>query len=189
MPEKHKTRSIKRIAKVFAIILLVGAAAGGVFVGYMFYQEYPIPIIAIECEMENDQNSSPHAINGKRHYLIKKKRNSSTPEGLYRPAYYNDLITQDTSFEDYWRQYPYRGPSEWRGRPGYTFTAPVGYRGHNEWSHWIARDNLEVIFWFKDEKSDKWDFERPSKCRQITFEEFASESKRGLQQAKSELRF
>ncbi len=189
MPEKQKTRGIKHIAKVFAIVLLIASAAGGIFYGYVSYQEYPIPMIAIECEMEKDQNPSPNVIRGKRHYLVKKKRNSSTPEGLYRPAYYKNLITQDTSFEDYWRQYGFHGPSEWRGRPAYIFSPAIGDRGHDKWSHWIMRDNLEVIYWFKDEKSDKWDFERPNNCRQITFEEFSLESKRGLQQAKSKLSF
>ena len=53
----------------------------------------------------------------------------------------------------------------------------------------VTRDNLQVIYWEKYKKSDKWKSEKMGKCRQITFDEFYADSERGLNEAKSKLKF
>ena len=175
----------KWILKWFAIVcVVIGVGIGG-WLGYMEYQNQIVPMIAIECEDEKGFGSTMSGgIKTKRHYLVQKRRKSSSPHALYRPSYYNETIKLDTSPDDYWQSDRFNKTTSWKGRPAYGF-------GSRELSsvHWIVRDNLQVIYWTKGEKSEKWKSEKIGKCRQITFDEFYAESKRGLNEVKSKLKF
>jgi len=77
----------------------------------------------------------------------------------------------------------------WKGQPAYTFHPPsYDDRSGLKW-HWIVRETLQVIHWMKDKKSDEWKSEFMGKYRQITYDEFYAESERGLNEAKSKLKF
>ena len=180
----------KWILKWLAIVCVVIVVVIGVWIGYEKYQDQIVPIIAIECEKEKGFGVTKRGgIENKRHYLVQKWRNSSSPKGLYRPSYYNDMITFETSPDDFYEQYPFEEITLWEGRPAYSFAPPSydGFRGLRR--HWITRENLQVIWWTKDKKSDKWKSEKMGQCRQITFKEFYAESKRGLNEVKSKLKF
>jgi hypothetical protein len=174
----------KWLLKWFAIVcVVIGAGIGGWF-GYMEYQDQIVPMIAIECEDEKGWASQKAGgIKTKLHYLVQKRRKSSSPHALYRPSYYNSPTNLDTSPDDFWEQSSFDGTTSYEGRPAYTFGARYDQK------HWIARDNLQVIYWTKDKKSKKRKSEKVGKCRQITFDEFYAESRRGLNEVKSKLKF
>jgi hypothetical protein len=174
----------KWILKWFAIVcVVIGVGIGG-WLGYMEYQNQIVPMIAIECEDEKGIDGTyPGGIKTKRHYLVQKRRKSSSPHVLYRPSYYNETIKLDTSPDDFSEQYLFDGTTSWEGRPAYSF----GPRYDEK--HWIVRDNLQVIYWTKGEKSEKWKSAKIGKCRQITFDEFYADSERGLNEVKSKLKF
>jgi hypothetical protein len=175
----------KWLLKWFAIVcVVIGVGIGGWF-GYMEYQDQIVPMIAIECEDEKGF-SSPMAggIKTKLHYLVQKRRKSSSPHGLYRPSYYNSPTNLDTSPDDYWRQYPFDTTTTVDGQPAYIFKK---FNGRVE--HGIARENLQVSVSWEIKKSEKWEIKKLGKCRQITFDEFYAESRRGLNEVKSKLKF
>jgi hypothetical protein len=180
----------KWILKWFAIVCVVFGVGIGGWLGYMEYQDQIVPMVAIECEDEKgfDATAKSGGIKTKRHYLVQKRRKGSSPHALYRPSYYNKQINLDTSPDDYRMQSSFDGTTSWEGRSAYTFD-PISYSSKIDSGHWIVRDNLQVIFWVKDEKSKKWKSEIMGKCRQITFDEFYAESKRGLNEVKSKLKF
>ena len=176
--------------KWFAIVcVVIGVGLGGWF-GYMEYQDQIVPMIAIECKSEKfPAGRTGGIIKNKRHYLVQKRREGSLPTGLYRPSYYQKTITLETSPDDYWKQYPFNKTTSWEGRPAYSFDPPTYDDRRGKQGHWIIRDNLQVIWWTKDKKSEEWKSEKMGKCRQIMFDEFYAESKRGLNEVKSKLKF
>lgn len=180
----------KWILKWFSIVcVVIGVGIGGWF-GYMEYQNQIVPMIAIECEDEKGFRSAMSGgIKTKHHYLVQKRRKDSSPHALYRPSYYNETINLETSPDDYWLQYPFDGTSSWEGRPAYSFDPPSYDDRSDKQGHWIIRDNLQVIYWTKGEKSKEWKSEKMGKCRQITFDEFYADSERGLNEVKSKLKF
>lgn len=190
-PENILIGYTKWLLKWAAIVCVVISVGIGGWLGYMEYQDQIVPMIAIECEDEKGFDSTAHSggIKNKRHYLVQKIRKRSSPHALYRPSYFNETITLETSPDDYWKQYPFDDTSSWKGRPAYTFIPPSYDDRYGKKGHWIVRDNLQVIFWTKGEKSEKWKSEIVGKCRQITFDEFYAESKRGLNEVKSKLTF
>ena len=176
--------------KWFAIVcVVIGVGIGGWF-GYMEYQDQIVPMIAIECEKEKGfEGTVPGGNKLTLHYLVQKRRSSSSPQALYRPSYYNKMITLETSADDFWKQYPFNETTSWEGRPAYSFEPPTYDARHGLRGHWITRDNLQIIWWTRDKKSEEWKSEKIGKCRQITFDEFYAESKRGLNEVKSKLKF
>ena len=175
----------KWILKWFAIVcVVIGVVIGG-WVGFEGYQDQIVPMIAIECEDEKGiSGTRSGGIKTKTHYLVQKIRKRSSPRALYRPSYYNETITLETSPDDYWRQYPFDTTTTVDGQPAYSFKK---YNGRVE--HWIARENLQVSVSWQNKKSEKWEIKKVGKCRQITFDEFYAESKRGLNEVKSKLTF
>jgi hypothetical protein len=175
----------KWILKWFAIVCVVIGVGIGCWIGHHAYQDQIVPMIAIKCERELEKP----VYTLKQHYLVQKKRGKSLPYALYRPAHYNKTITQDVNPDDYWEQYPFDKISDWKGRPAYAFNPPSYDDRSGKQGHWIVRDNLQVIYWWKDKKSKDWKSTLTGKCRQITFDEFYAESERGLNVRKSKLKF
>ena len=184
----------KWLLKWFAIVsIVIGVGFGGLF-GYDEYQKQIVPMIAIECEtprmgqrfppLKGQDTTKTGGIVGKRHYLVQKKRRESLPHALYRPSYYNKTITQDTSPDDYWYENPFDREDMLEDHPTYVF------QRSGEQIHFIARDTLHVVVFIKEtDKQAGWAKEKMDKCRQITFDEFSAESERGLNLAKSKLKF
>jgi hypothetical protein len=185
-PENILIGYTKWLLKWAAIVCVVISVGIGGWLGYMEYQDQIVPMIAIECEDEKGFDSTAHSggIKNKRHYLVQKRRESSSPHALYRPSYYNEGITLETSPDDYWKQSYFKNTITVDGGPAYSFKK---YNGRVE--HWIDRENLQVSVSWQKKKSEKWEIEKLGKCRQITFDEFYAESERGLNEVKSKLTF
>ena len=180
----------KWLLKWFAIVGIVIGVGSGSWLGYEGYQNQIVPMIAIKCE-KNDFSGSPKIGDTKTilHYLVQKRRKNTFPEGLYRPSYHNNPITQDTSPDDYWRESPFKRSTLWNGRPSYLFGYQKSYGGPESQMHWIDRRNLQVIHFDTNKKSGKLEQKTVGKCRQITFDEFYADSERELNEVKSKLKF
>ena len=180
----------KWLFKWFAIVCAVIVVGIMGLLGYERYQDQVAPMIAIECTNKKGWDSTnAGGSKTKKHYLVQKKRGRSLPYALYRPSYYKNVITLDTSPDDYWKQYPFDGEKWLEGRTAYSFEPSWSPGGVVKERHWIFRDNLQVFYWAKDDNTKGWIPKRMGKCRQITFDEFYAESKRGLNERKSKLKF
>ena len=86
---------IKSLLKIiFATLILFGLGLSSV-VGWKYYQEQKIFMIALECFWEE---TSGGIKNDTRYYLIKKQRNKILPHGLYRGAHRKDAIINEDIF-------------------------------------------------------------------------------------------
>ncbi len=176
----------KWLFKWAAILCVVSGVVIGGWVGYENYQDQLVPVIAIKCETK----PSP------RYYLIQKRRDEASPYALYRPAYYNKVITKETSADDYWRQYKYQGNKDWWDEENkkmftgsrFATASWENREGAEDTEHWIIRETLQVIFWSKDSE-DKWQQSKVGECSEIPFSDFHEKSKRGLKERKDELKF
>jgi hypothetical protein len=170
---------------------IISVAIGGVIAGVIGYEEYQdqlIPMMAIECEVDDKEGPHIGGVEGKRHYLIQRKRKSPFPHALYRPAYYNDFgdLGRETRPNEYWKQYTLKdhGLLETRDQLVYRFESDNSLRRHD-----VTRDTLEVIWSYRKDKKNKWEKMNLSPCREITIEEFDAESKRGWERIKTKVKF
>ena len=172
----------KWLLKWVVIIVMVIGIVIGVIAGFASYNEQVIPMVSIECALEKETNNDAY-LPGKRHYLIQKRRNSSLPFAMYRPAYYLSPVTLDTKPEDFYRQWLFDPESAERGWSNrYRFGRLTGSY------HEIDRDTLQVTYWLKTGDGEH-KATIVGKCRQITYEEFLRESERGLKEIQSKLKF
>jgi hypothetical protein len=115
----------KWLLKWFAIVGIVIGVGSGSWLGYEGYQNQIVPMIAIQCEGELEDievYGTTSRLTRLHHFLVQKRRKDTLPEGLYRASYYNNPITQDTSPDDYLKQYPFK--KHYYGRVGLHIFSP-----------------------------------------------------------------
>jgi hypothetical protein len=187
------TKWLLKWAAILCVIL--GVAIGG-WLGYDQYQNQVVPMVAIKCLSPDwkEDGLKVGRFGKERFYLIQRKRDKTKPSALYRPAYFRKEIILTLKPEDFWEQYSFLGTG--RAIFGDKEVGNAVRFGPESWEdqsglveHQIVRETLQVFFHTRKNKDSEWEREELSDCEEITYDEFLAESKRGLEEAQSKLKF